>query len=155
MFATLAPGGRLPRRRRRPRGAHGRRRRATCTAARNGAGHFVKMVHNGIEYGLMAAYAEGLNILKHANAWTQERDGGCRDRAARRAALFQYTLDVAAITEVWRHGSIITSRLLDLTAEALAQDAALERLRRPGVRFGRGPLDRARRRSRRACRRTC
>ncbi|HET7756056.1 MAG TPA: hypothetical protein VFK87_02280, partial [Steroidobacteraceae bacterium] len=91
----------------------------------SGAGHFVKMVHNGIEYGLMAAYAEGLNLLAHADAG---RGSGAADAETAPLAdprLFQYQLDMAAIAELWRHGSIISSRLLDLTAAALARDPGL------------------------------
>ena len=92
----------------------------------SGAGHFVKMVHNGIEYGLMAAYAEGLNLLAHADAG--RRSAGTADAETAPLAdpqFFQYRLALAAIAEVWRHGSIIESRLLDLTASALARDGKL------------------------------
>jgi len=92
-----------------------------------GAGHFVKMVHNGIEYGLMAAYAEGLNILKHADAGLAQRQADAETAPLRHPEHFRYTLDIAAITEVWRHGSIISSQLLDLTAAALARDPKLEK----------------------------
>jgi 6-phosphogluconate dehydrogenase len=91
-----------------------------------GAGHFVKMVHNGIEYGLMAAYAEGLNILKHANAGLATRNADAETAPLQNPELFEYTFDIAAIAEVWRHGSIISSQLLDLTASALARDPKLE-----------------------------
>src|SRR5258708_7048993 len=91
-----------------------------------GAGHFVKMVHNGIEYGIMAAYAEGLNILKHADAGTQTRETDAETAPLSNPKYFQYKLDIAAIAEVWRHGSIISSRLLDLTAAALAASPKLE-----------------------------
>ena len=91
-----------------------------------GAGHFVKMVHNGIEYGLMAAYAEGLNILKHAGVGldTQRRDA--ETAPLRDPAAFRYRFDLAAVTEVWRRGSVISSWLLDLTAAALARDPTLD-----------------------------
>ncbi|MDE2366544.1 MAG: decarboxylating 6-phosphogluconate dehydrogenase [Betaproteobacteria bacterium] len=91
----------------------------------HGAGHFVKMVHNGIEYGLMAAYAEGLNILHSANAGKQARDTDAETAPMRNPEFYQYELDVAEIAEVWRRGSIVASWLLDLTAEALAGDASL------------------------------
>ena len=91
-----------------------------------GAGHFVKMVHNGIEYGLMAAYAEGLNILKHANAGLATRSADAETAPLSHPEHFQYTLDIGAIAEVWRHGSIISSQLLDLTALALTRDPQLE-----------------------------
>jgi 6-phosphogluconate dehydrogenase len=84
----------------------------------SGAGHFVKMVHNGIEYGLMAAYAEGLNILRHADAGLEEREVNAETSPLRDPALYQYRLDLPAVTEVWRRGSVIASWLLDLTAEA-------------------------------------
>jgi len=91
----------------------------------HGAGHFVKMVHNGIEYGLMAAYAEGLNVLKHAGAGLEARAADAETAPLSNPELFKYQFDLAAITEVWRHGSIITSQLLDLTAAALATDPQL------------------------------
>jgi 6-phosphogluconate dehydrogenase len=124
-LATLAPGGRMP-------GAAGAA--ATLDAAAlgylhcgpSGAGHFVKMVHNGIEYGLMAAYAEGLNLLAHADAGLTSATADAETAPLSDPRLFQYRLDVAAITEVWRHGSIVASRLLDITAHALAQDAGLQ-----------------------------
>jgi 6-phosphogluconate dehydrogenase len=107
---------------------------AGSTAARGflhcgdvGAGHFVKMVHNGIEYGLMAAYAEGLNILQHADAGLTQRSVDAETAPLRHPEHFRYALDIAAITEVWRHGSIISSTLLDLTAAALASDPKLEK----------------------------
>src|SRR3954447_24478666 len=84
------------------------------------------MVHNGIEYGIMAAYAEGLNILKHADASLQTRETDAKTAPLSNPKYFQYDLDIAAISEVWRHGSIISSRLLDLTAAALAASPQLE-----------------------------
>jgi 6-phosphogluconate dehydrogenase len=123
IFAALAPGGRLP-----PDGAGQQERAALgylhCGGA--GAGHFVKMVHNGIEYGIMAAYAEGLNLLGHAGAGLHHPAVADAETAPlAEPHLYQYELDLAAISEVWRHGSIISSRLLDLTAAALARDPAL------------------------------
>jgi 6-phosphogluconate dehydrogenase len=85
----------------------------------SGAGHFVKMVHNGIEYGLMAAYAEGLNVLKHANAGKVARDADAETAPLSEPQYYQYDLDVPAIAEVWRRGSVVGSWLLDLTASAL------------------------------------
>jgi 6-phosphogluconate dehydrogenase len=108
----------------RPEGTAGR---GYLLCGPHGAGHFVKMVHNGIEYGLMAAYAEGLNILKHAGVGRREATSDAEMAPLRDAAAYQYDFDLAAITEVWRHGSVITSWLLDLTAAALAADPALER----------------------------
>ncbi len=121
-LATLAPGGKLP-----AGGAAGRAAAAQgylhCGPA--GAGHFVKMVHNGIEYGLMAAYAEGLNVLAHADAGLKSTSVDAETAPLANPRYFQYQLDLPAITEVWRHGSIIASRLLDLAAVALAQDGKL------------------------------
>lgn len=91
-----------------------------------GAGHFVKMVHNGIEYGLMAAYAEGLNVLRHANVGKAQHATDAETAPVRDPELYQYDLDVAEIAEVWRRGSVVRSWLLDLTAEAMAKDATLE-----------------------------
>jgi 6-phosphogluconate dehydrogenase len=92
----------------------------------NGAGHFVKMIHNGIEYGLMAAYAEGLNILRHAGAGARAATVDAETAPLRDTAAYQYDFNLADITEVWRRGSVITSWLLDLTAAALARDPGLE-----------------------------
>ncbi len=92
----------------------------------HGAGHFVKMVHNGIEYGLMAAYAEGLNILRHANAGAQHRSADAETAPMRDGEFYRYDFDLAAITEVWRRGSVVGSWLLDLTAKALNANPRLE-----------------------------
>ena len=92
----------------------------------HGAGHFVKMVHNGIEYGLMAAYAEGLNILRHANAGAQRRSADAETAPMRDGEFYRYDFDLAAITEVWRRGSVVGSWLLDLTAKALNANPRLE-----------------------------
>jgi 6-phosphogluconate dehydrogenase len=92
----------------------------------SGAGHFVKMVHNGIEYGLMAAYAEGLNILKHANAGKVERDSDAETAPLTDPQFYQYDLDLPAIAEVWRRGSVVGSWLLDLTAIALHDSPNLD-----------------------------
>jgi 6-phosphogluconate dehydrogenase len=92
----------------------------------NGAGHFVKMVHNGIEYGLMAAYAEGLNILHKANAGKNGQEASAEITPLREPQYYQYDLDLPEIAEVWRRGSVVASWLLDLTASALADSPALE-----------------------------
>jgi 6-phosphogluconate dehydrogenase len=84
-----------------------------------GAGHFVKMVHNGIEYGVMAAYAEGLNVLHHANAGAQQRDADAETAPLDHPELYRFEVDIAAVAEVWRRGSVIGSWLLDLAAAAL------------------------------------
>jgi 6-phosphogluconate dehydrogenase len=127
LFATLAPGIAAAAR------STGRERRAGTAeqgylhCGPNGAGHFVKMVHNGIEYGLMAAYAEGLNILKHANAGKRAQAADAETTPLRSPEHYQYDFDLAEIAEVWRRGSVIASWLLDLTAGALAADPTLER----------------------------
>jgi 6-phosphogluconate dehydrogenase len=123
IFATLSPGGRVP------EGASAGQRTAAMGylhCGSSGSGHFVKMVHNGIEYGLMAAYAEGLNILKHADAGVHKAEADAETAPINNPELYQYQLDTAAIAELWRHGSIISSRLLDLTAEALVRDSQLK-----------------------------
>ena len=92
-----------------------------------GAGHFTKMVHNGIEYGLMAAYAEGLNVLRHANAGSaQDQEHSAEVTPLEQPQYYQYDLDIAKITEVWRRGSVVSSWLLDLTAGALNKNPSLE-----------------------------
>jgi 6-phosphogluconate dehydrogenase len=91
----------------------------------NGAGHFVKMVHNGIEYGLMAAYAEGLNILHGADAGRRSRDTDAETTPLRDPKYYQYDIDTAAVAEVWRRGSVVASWLLDLTAAALVDDPTM------------------------------
>jgi 6-phosphogluconate dehydrogenase len=91
-----------------------------------GAGHFVKMVHNGIEYGVMAAYAEGMNILRHANVGKVEHAKDAETAPLRNPEYYRFDLNLPEIAEVWRHGSVISSWLLDLTANALAADPALD-----------------------------
>jgi 6-phosphogluconate dehydrogenase len=91
----------------------------------NGAGHFVKMVHNGIEYGMMAAFAEGFNILKHANIGKQEQAKDAETAPMREPEYYQYDIDIAQVAEVWRRGSVVGSWLLDLTAKALVADPEL------------------------------
>ena len=91
-----------------------------------GAGHFVKMVHNGIEYGLMAAYAEGLNVLHHANAGADAREADAETTPLESPELYRYDLDLGAVAEVWRRGSVVASWLLDLTAAALHESPALD-----------------------------
>ena len=87
----------------------------------NGAGHFVKMVHNGVEYGMMAAIAEGLSIIKHANVGKQSQDADAETTPLRDPWAYQYDIDVADVAEVWRRGSVVSSWLVDLTAEAFAR----------------------------------
>jgi 6-phosphogluconate dehydrogenase len=125
IFATLAPGtgsiSRTPGRDK--RGSTAEQGYLHCGP--NGAGHFVKMVHNGIEYGLMAAYAEGLAVLHAANAGKKQHVVDAETTPLRDPEYYQYDLNLADIAEVWRRGSVIASWLLDLTASALAEDAAL------------------------------
>ena len=92
-----------------------------------GAGHFVKMIHNGIEYGMMAAYAEGLNILRHANIGTSNAEHDAETTPLRNPEHYQFDFNLADIAEVWRRGSVVSSWLLDLTADALAGDPTLEK----------------------------
>ncbi|MBE0569735.1 MAG: decarboxylating 6-phosphogluconate dehydrogenase, partial [Deltaproteobacteria bacterium] len=92
----------------------------------SGAGHFVKMVHNGIEYGLMAAYAEGFNVLRHADAGAKGRETDAETTPLRHPGDYRYDFDLAEISELWRRGSVVASWLLDLTAEAFADDPGLD-----------------------------
>jgi 6-phosphogluconate dehydrogenase len=126
IFATLAPGeGSLARTPGREKSG-GTAERGYLHCGPNGAGHFVKMVHNGIEYGLMAAYAEGMNILKHANVGKKEQSADAETTPLRNPEYYPYEFNLADIAEVWRRGSVIASWLLDLTASALARDPKLE-----------------------------
>jgi len=127
IFATLAPGnGNIPHTPgRENRGGTGERGYLYCGTS--GAGHFVKMVHNGIEYGMMAAYAEGLAILRGANIGKQSGRTDAETTPLRDPEHYQYEFDLGDITEVWRRGSVVASWLLDLMAEALAKDPALAR----------------------------
>jgi 6-phosphogluconate dehydrogenase len=92
----------------------------------NGAGHFVKMVHNGIEYGIMAAYAEGLNILHHANVGSQTQEIDAETTPLRDPQYYQFDIDTKEVAEVWRRGSVVASWLLDLTAAALVEDPGMD-----------------------------
>ena len=92
----------------------------------NGAGHFVKMVHNGIEYGLMAAYAEGLNVIANADAGIRQREADAETAPLERPELYRYDIDTTEVVEVWRRGSVVGSWLLDLTAQALHESPTLE-----------------------------
>ncbi|MBU1235617.1 MAG: decarboxylating 6-phosphogluconate dehydrogenase [Gammaproteobacteria bacterium] len=115
LFKALAPGGSGP--------TPAEQGYLHCGAS--GAGHFVKMVHNGIEYGLMAAYSEGFNLLRHANAGEATQEQNAETTPLDDPAAYRYDFDLGAIAEVWRRGSVIRSWLLDLTAQALAKDADL------------------------------
>jgi 6-phosphogluconate dehydrogenase len=125
IFATLAPGiGDIPRTPGRDK-VGGTAERGYLHCGPNGAGHFVKMVHNGIEYGIMAAYAEGLGILREANAGKKKHEADAETTPLRRPENYQYDLNLADVAEVWRRGSVIASWLLDLTASALVTDQNL------------------------------
>jgi 6-phosphogluconate dehydrogenase len=125
IFATLAPGrGEIPRTAGREK-LGGTAENGYLHCGPNGAGHFVKMVHNGIEYGLMAAYAEGLNILAKANIGKGSHDKDAETTPLRNPEHYQYDFNIADVTELWRRGSVVASWLLDLTAAAFAQDPKL------------------------------
>jgi len=125
VFKTLAPGvGDIPRTSGREK-INGTAEQGYLHCGPSGAGHFVKMVHNGIEYGLMAAYAEGLNILAHANAGKSKQSHDAETTPLRNPEEFQFDLNLPEIAEVWRRGSVIASWLLDLTATALLKDPTL------------------------------
>jgi 6-phosphogluconate dehydrogenase len=126
IFATLAPGiGTATRTLRRDK-TGGTAEQGYLHCGPSGAGHFVKMVHNGIEYGIMAAYAEGLNILHHANAGTKKVEVNAETTPLRQPELYQYELCLPDVAEVWRRGSVIASWLLDLTATELVKDPSLK-----------------------------
>ncbi|MFN0303397.1 MAG: phosphogluconate dehydrogenase (NAD(+)-dependent, decarboxylating) [Burkholderiales bacterium] len=127
IFKTLAPGrGSIDRTPGRER-IEGTAEEGYLHCGAAGAGHFVKMIHNGIEYGLMAAYAEGLNILKHANVGKAGRTADAETTPLRNPEHYQYDFNIRDITEVWRRGSVVASWLLDLTAKALASDGDLKK----------------------------
>jgi 6-phosphogluconate dehydrogenase len=119
VFSTIAPGidsaSRTPGR----TGVPGSAEHGFLHCGPNGAGHFVKMVHNGIEYGMMAAFAEGLNILHNANAGKKSTESDAETSPMEEPEFYQYDIDTTAVAEVWRRGSVIESWLLDLTATAL------------------------------------
>ncbi len=125
IFASLAPGsGDIPRTPGREK-LQGTAEQGYLHCGPNGAGHFVKMVHNGIEYGIMAAYAEGLGILRDANIGKRQGEVDAETTPLRNPEHYQFDLNLADITELWRRGSVIASWLLDLTASALVEDADL------------------------------
>jgi 6-phosphogluconate dehydrogenase len=129
IFAALAPGrGDIPRTPGRE-GAEGTSEQGYLHCGPNGAGHFVKMVHNGIEYGVMAAYAEGIAVLEAANIGKDQAAIDAETAPLRDPEHYQYDLDLPDIAEVWRRGSVIASWLLDLSAAALLQDPALSRFK--------------------------
>ncbi|HYV75482.1 MAG TPA: decarboxylating 6-phosphogluconate dehydrogenase [Candidatus Binatia bacterium] len=125
IFATLAPGiGDIPRTAGREK-IGGTAEQGYLHCGPNGAGHFVKMVHNGIEYGIMAAYAEGLGVLKSANVGKKQHEIDAETTPLRDPERYQYELNLPDVTEVWRRGSVIASWLLDLTASAFIEDPNL------------------------------
>ena len=127
IFSTLAPGiGTIERTPGREK-VKGTAERGYLHCGPNGAGHFVKMVHNGIEYGIMAAYAEGLDVLRAANVGKQTHDVDAETTPLRDPEYYQYDLNLTDVTEVWRRGSVVASWLLDLTAAALLEDPALSK----------------------------
>jgi 6-phosphogluconate dehydrogenase len=127
IFRSLAPGrGDIPRTPGREK-VPGTAEEGYLHCGPSGAGHFVKMVHNGIEYALMAAYAEGLNILKHANAGSRTREVDAETTPLRNPENYRYDFPLADVTEVWRRGSVVASWLLDLTAISLLEQPSLEK----------------------------
>ena len=117
MFASLAPGvDSAPRTAGSRAGEPSPSEQGYLHCGKNGAGHFVKMVHNGIEYGIMASYAEGLNVLRNADIGTRHAGPRRRDHAARDPEFYEYEIDTTEVAEVWRRGSVVGSWLLDLTA---------------------------------------
>jgi 6-phosphogluconate dehydrogenase len=120
LFAALAPGGAGP-----ASAGKSTAELGYLHCGPSGAGHFVKMVHNGIEYGLMAAFAEGFNLLRHANVGGAAREVDAETSPLKQPEHFAYDLDVASIAELWRHGSVVRSWLLDLAANALGRDRQL------------------------------
>jgi len=127
LFATIAPGVDAAERTPGRTGEIAQPEKGYLYCGPSGAGHFVKMVHNGIEYGLMAAYAEGLNILKNANAGMRKQVDDAETTPLRNPEYYQFDFNLADVAEVWRRGSVVASWLLDLTAAAFASDAKLER----------------------------
>ncbi len=125
IFATLAPGVEQAERTPGRSGDVSPSENGYLHCGPNGAGHFVKMVHNGIEYGVMAAYAEGLNILKNANAGKVQREADAETAPLEQPEYYQYDLDLPEVTEVWRRGSVIGSWLLDLTAASMQESPDL------------------------------
>jgi len=126
VFASLAPGIQAAARTPGWEAHGGTAEQGFLYCGPQGAGHFVKMVHNGIEYGMMQAYAEGFNILKHANAGKRSQSEDAETTPMQQPQYYQYDLDLSAIAELWRRGSVIPSWLLDLTAMALLDDPELK-----------------------------
>ncbi len=151
IFSTIAPGVDAAPRTPGRTGEPTQPERGYLHCGPSGAGHFVKMVHNGIEYGIMAAYAEGLSILDKADVGRTQSAADAEVAPLRDPEYYQYDIDTSAVAEVWRRGSVIASWLLDLTAESLFEDPGLKSFAGRGLGLRRGPLDRdGRRRRRRA-----
>lgn len=129
IFSALAPGAKGVTRTPGREGPFGRAEEGFLHCGPHGTGHFVKMIHNGIEYGLMAAYAEGFNILRHANVGKRQTTQDAETTPLRDAEFYRYDIDLAEVAEVWRRGSVIGSWLLDLTAGALHEDPQLSAYR--------------------------
>ena len=126
IFKTLAPGmGDIERTRGRE-GSPSTSELGYLHCGPSGSGHFVKMIHNGIEYGMMAAYAEGLNIIKHAGVGRSDYEVDAETTPIREPEAYQYDIDIAEVTELWRRGSVVASWLLDLTANALSESGELD-----------------------------
>lgn len=125
IFSSLAPGVEAAPRTSGQKGQAGPAEQGYLHCGPNGAGHFVKMVHNGIEYGLMAAYAEGMNILRHANVGKRMHASDAETAPLREPEYYQFDLNLPDIAQVWRRGSVVASWLLDLTAAALLEDGEL------------------------------
>jgi 6-phosphogluconate dehydrogenase len=125
VFASLAPGAESAERTPGRSGEPSQSEHGYLHCGPNGAGHFVKMVHNGIEYGIMAAYAEGLNVLHHADAGKVEREADAETAPLEQPEYYQYDIDLPEVAEVWRRGSVIGSWLLDLTAAAMRESSDL------------------------------
>jgi 6-phosphogluconate dehydrogenase len=128
IFESIAPGVEAAPRTPGRTGAPGPEEKGYLHCGPNGAGHFVKMVHNGIEYGMMASYAEGLNVLQHANAGAEQQDHSAEVTPLDQPQYYQFDIEIDKVAEVWRRGSVVASWLLDLTAHALATNATLEGL---------------------------
>jgi len=127
IFASLAPGVETAPRTEGASGTPSSAEEGYLHCGPEGAGHFVKMVHNGIEYGMMAAYAEGFNLLRHANVGGAAREVNAETTPLREPDAFRYDIDVAEVAELWRRGSVVSSWLLDLTAHALQADPNLQK----------------------------
>ncbi len=128
IFKSIAPGVEAAPRTPGRSGEPGREEQGYLHCGPNGAGHFVKMVHNGIEYGMMASYAEGLNVLQHANAGAMQQDHSAEVTPLDQPEYYQFDIAIDKVAEVWRRGSVVASWLLDLTAHALASNPALDGL---------------------------